>query len=462
MKHFDVVVLGAGSAGELIANDLASSGKSVALVEKLRVGGECAYVSCVPSKAMLKSAQVRDEAKNIVSFGGASLELELDSDADAFLTATHRRDQISENRDDSSAAANSIELGVNLFRGEGNFLNATTLRVNDDDISWSNLVLATGSHASIPDVQGIKDIEFWTSDVALSQTGLPKSVAIIGGGPVGCELAEIYAAFGTDTKLLQFGAQLADKEHPVIAEKLAENLEARGVSVQLNTNVVRLEKFLDQQTRVHLEDGTTIDVERVIVATGRKPTTSGFNLEVLELELEKSGALKVDEYCRAVGHTNIWAAGDVTGIAPYTHTANYQGMIIVNNIEKLSMPASYDAIPRAIYTNPPVVSVGKSFDFDAKTITVQAQNEISNTARYLTDGGPGGLVILVADRAKGILIGASAIGPRADDWMSEVVLAIHAKIPIRVLADLVHGFPTYGEVLTKPLRELAAMCNPDN
>lgn len=126
------------------------------------------------------------------------------------------------------------------------------------------------------------------------------------------------------------------------------------------------------------------------------------------------------------------------------------------------MPASYDAIPRAIYTNPPVVSVGKSFDFDAKTITVQAQNEISNTARYLTDGGPGGLVILVADRAKGILIGASAIGPRADDWMSEVVLAIHAKIPIRVLADLVHGFPTYGEVLTKPLRELAAMCNPDN
>jgi pyruvate/2-oxoglutarate dehydrogenase complex dihydrolipoamide dehydrogenase (E3) component len=149
MKHFDVVVLGAGSAGELIANDLASSGKSVALVEKLRVGGECAYVSCVPSKAMLKSAQVRDEAKNIVSYGAASLELELDSDADAFLTATHRRDQISENRDDSSAAANSIELGVNLFRGEGNFLNATTLRVSDVDISWSNLVLATGSHASI-------------------------------------------------------------------------------------------------------------------------------------------------------------------------------------------------------------------------------------------------------------------------------------------------------------------------
>lgn len=462
MKHFDVVVLGAGSAGELIANDLASSGKSVALVEKLRVGGECAYVSCVPSKAMLKSAQVRDEAKNIVSFGAASLEVKLDSDEDAYLTATHRRDQISENRDDSSAAASSIELGVNLFRGEGNFLNAKTLRVNDVDISWSNLVIATGSHASIPEVDGIKDVEFWTSDVALSQTVLPKSVAIIGGGPVGCELAEIYSTFGTDTKLLQFGKQLADKEHPVIAEKLAENLIAHGVSVQLNTNVVRLEKLPDQQTRVHLEDGTTIDVERVIVATGRKPTTSGFNLEALELELEKNSAVKVDEYCRAVGQENIWAAGDVTGIAPYTHTANYQGMIIVKNIEKLSTSASYDAIPRAIYTNPPVVSVGKSFDFDSNIEIVEAQNEISNTARYLTDGESNGLVILIADRVKGILIGASAIGPRADDWMSEIVLAIHAKIPVKVLADLVHGFPTYGEVLTKPLRELAEMCNPDS
>lgn len=461
MKHFDVVVLGAGSAGELIANDLASSGKSVALIEKLRVGGECAYVSCVPSKAMLKSAQVRDEAKNIVSFGAASLELELDSDSDAFLTATHRRDQISENRDDSSAAANSIELGVNLFRGEGNFLNATTLRVNDDDISWSNLVLATGSHASIPDVQGINDVEFWTSDVALSQTGLPKSVAIIGGGPVGCELAEIYATFGTDTKLLQFGAQLANKEHPVIAQKLAENLVARGVAVQLNTNVVRFEKLSDQQTRVHLEDDTTIDVERVVIATGRKPTTSGFNLEALDLELEDSGAIKVDEYCRAVGQTNVWAAGDVTGIAPFTHTANYQGQIVVENIQNLSRTASYDAIPRAIYTNPPVVSVGKSFDVDSKVEVVEAQNEISNTVRFLTDGGSDGLVILVADLIKGILVGASAIGPRADDWMSEVALAIHAKIPIRVLADLVHGFPTYGEVLTKPLRELAEMCNPE-
>jgi dihydrolipoamide dehydrogenase len=459
MKHFDVVVLGAGSAGELIANELAKSGSSVALVEKLRVGGECAYVSCIPSKAMLKSAQVRNEVKNLISFGAASLELDLDSDQSAYLTATRRRDLIAENRDDRDAANNAVKLGVNLFRGEGSFLDSKTLQVNDHKLSWTDLIVATGSHASVPQIDGIENVQFWTSDTALSQTALPKSMAIIGGGPVGCELAQIYSTFGTDTRLLQFDAQLVEKEHPLIAEKLAENLAAHGVSIHLNTNVVRLEELSDGQTRVHLENGTTMDVERVILATGRKPTTSGFNLEALELEMEKNGAVTVDEHCRAVGKTNVWAAGDVTGIAPFTHTANYQGQIVVDNIQNVPSTASYDAIPRAIYTNPPVVSVGKSFDPDSKSDFAQAHNEISNTARYLTDGGPDGLVILVADVSEGILVGASAIGPHADDWMTEMVLAIHAKIPISILAEVVHGFPTFGQVLEKPLRELAAKCS---
>lgn len=459
MKHFDVVVLGAGSAGELIANELAKSGKSVALVEKLRVGGECAYVSCVPSKAMLRSAYVRNEVKNLVSFGAASVKPDLDSDESAFSVAVARRDIIAEHRDDAGAAANSIKMGVTLFRGEGKFRDAMTLLVNDQELSWSDLVLATGSNASIPKIDGIEEVEFWTSDVALSRSELPKSVAIIGGGPVGCELAQIYSTFGTQTTLIQFDAQLVNKEHPLISKKLSENLTANGVLVQLKKNVVKLEKLQDLQTRVYLDNGTTLDVERVILAVGRKPTTSGFNLEALGLELEKSGAIKVDAHCRALGNTNVWAAGDVTGIAPYTHTANYQGQIVVDNIENLSRAARYDAIPRAIYTDPPVVSVGRSFDPDSTAEVVEAQNEISNTVRYLTDGGPDGLVILVADFAQGTLVGASAIGPHADDWMTEVVLAIHAKIPLTVLAEVVHGFPTFSEVLAKPLRELAAKLN---
>jgi len=459
MKHFDVVVLGGGSAGELIANELASSGKSVALIEKLRVGGECAYVSCVPSKAMLKSAQVRDEVKKLVSIGAASLEVTLDSEESAYLIAVERRDRISENRDDSAAAANAVKLGVNLIRGMGSFLNATTLLVNDTEITWSDLVLATGSHPSIPKIKGIEEIKFWTSDVALSQKERPKSVAIIGGGPVGCELSQIYMSFGVEATLVEFGTQLASKEHPLIAKKLAENLLAHGVSIRLNSNVVKVEKTPDQLTRVHLDDSSTIDVERVIFSTGRKPTTSGYNLEALGLELDKSGAIKIDEYCRAAGQSNIWAAGDVTGIAPYTHTANYQGQIVVDNIKKISRTASYNAIPRAIYTNPPVASVGRLIDPDSKFGFAEAQNEISTTVRFLTDGGADGLVILIADIDEGVLVGAAAIGPRADDWISEMVLAIHAKVPLNVLAEVVHGFPTFGEVMVKPLRELLSKCN---
>ena len=459
MKHFDVVVLGAGSAGELVANEVARSGISVALVEKLRVGGECAYVSCVPSKAMLKSARVRDEVKNLVSLGAASLEIDLDSNESAYLTAAQRRDRISENRDDSGAASDAIKLGVDLFRGEGSFSDSKTLTINDFELSWSDLVLATGSHPAIPEIDGIQKVKYWTSDEALSQNALPKSVAIIGGGPVGCELAQIYSSFGTDTKLLEFGEQLANKEHPLIAKKLAENLARQGVSIHLNSKVVRLEELSDQQTRVHLDDSTTIDVERVILAAGRTPTTTGFNIEALELEIGKNGAVSVDEYCRAVGKEHIWAAGDVTGIAPYTHTANYQGQIIIDNLKNLLRAASYDAIPRAIYTNPPVVSVGVSFNPDSQTNYAEAHNEISNTVRFITDGSPDGLIVLTADVGKGVLVGASAIGPHADEWMSEMVLAIHAKIPIDVLADVVHAFPTFGEVLAKPLRELAVKCD---
>ena len=457
MKHFDVVVLGAGSAGELIANDLASVGKSVAMIEKLRVGGECAYVSCIPSKAMLKSAQVRNLIKGATSVAAVSEDLKLDADDKAYAAAVSRRDRIAENRDDSGSAKNSAKAGVTLFRGEGRFSNVNTLVVNDEELSWSDLVIATGSHPTIPEVEGIAEVDYWTSDEALSQPKLPKSVAIIGGGPVGCELAEIYSSFGTKTSLLQFGPQLADREHPLVTQRLLENLSKRGVTILLNTEVVKLEK-LDGQVKVSLGDSSSVLVERVVIATGRKPTTDGMNLDGLGLEIDKNGALTVDEHCRAIGKTNIWAAGDVTGIAPFTHTANYQGHVVVENIKGNEKTASYVAIPRAIYTDPPVASVGQSVVPEDASNFAQAQNETSNTSRTLTDGSGGGLVVLTADISQGLLVGAAAIGAHADDWMSEMTLAIRAKIPLEVLCDVVHGFPTYGEVLEKPLRELAEIC----
>ena len=456
MKSFDVVVLGAGSAGELIANTLASAGKSVALIEKLRVGGECAYVSCMPSKSMLRSAKAREEAKHLLSLGGASKELVFDEDSIAFQTAAKRRDEIVHFRNDDQAAMHSQGLGVELFRGNGVITSATSLTVGEQEISWGDLVISTGSHASIPNIAGLEKIEYWTSDAALSAMEIPNSVLIVGGGPVGCELAQLFSRFGAGTTLVQFSDQLADKEEPDVAARLALNLQDGGVAIRLNTSVKRVELTAEGKTLVHLSDHTPIMVERLVIAAGRHPNTDGMNLEILGVIPSERGSLEVDEHCRVVGHAHIWAAGDVTGIAPFTHTANYQGRIVANNILRNAEIANYSAIPRAIYTDPPVASVGvrKMFKEDG---LITARVELSESSRNTTDSGEGVLLILTADADRGVLVGASAIGPHADEWMAELTLAIRAEVPLSILKDVVHAFPTFGSVVEKPIRELAEL-----
>ena len=461
MKHFDVVVLGAGSAGELIATTLARAGRSVALIEKLRVGGECAYVSCMPSKAMLRSAQVRNTAKKLVILGGASYPVELDDDFEAFNWAALRRDRIAEFRNDSSAAASAIKAGVALYRGTGIFTQENQISVGHDEISWTDLVLATGSSATIPKIDGLDDIEYWSSDDALSAPDRPKSVLIVGGGPVGCELSQLFSRFGSVTTLVQFSTQLAGKEDPEIVKRLTQNLKSDGVNILLNTNVLKVELTSDKNSLVHLSNGTTLTVERVIIAAGRHPNTANLNLDLIGVEVDEKGAVKVDEHCRVIGKPQVWAAGDVTGIAPFTHTANYQGRIIANNLLGLEQKADYSAIPRAIYTDPPVASVGRMHNPAKEDGLITARIELSQVSRTSTDGEDDGLLILTADPLIGVLVGAAAIGPHADEWMAEATLAIRAKIPLAVLCDVVHAFPTYGEAFEQPLRELANLAKHD-
>ena len=456
MRTFDVVVLGAGSAGESVAKNLAAAGKSVALVEKGRVGGECAYVSCMPSKAMLRSAQIRNIAKELPGFGAAVERAELGDSFAAFKIAANRRDQIAEHRNDDKAAASVQEAGVELFRGEGVFTGADCLRVNEDEITWKDLVIATGSKATIPDISGLSAISYWTSDQALSISEAPISLAIIGGGPVSCELAQIFSRFGTKTTIIEFTNQLAGAEPAEIASRLAANLRKDGVTILLNTEVAGAELIKDNKSRLTFANGNSLEFDQVIIATGRHPQTAGLDLSLLGISLGKKGELLIDEQCRVTGKKNIWAAGDVTAIAPYTHTANYQGKIICENILGGARKASYQAIPRAIYTDPPVARVGDLTGDLAGGEIATAKIEISEVSRNATDGSEGGLLMLTANLAKGVLIGASAVGPYADEWMSESALAIHAQVPLAVLEDLVHAFPTFGEALEGPIRDLLA------
>lgn len=458
MELFDVVVLGAGSAGESIAKSLAGAGRSVALVESLRVGGECPYVACMPSKAMLRSAEGRHDAGRLLDLGAASVAPALENPAAAYRAAVQRRDDISEHRDDARAAASAEQAGVTLVRGHGRVVRPGVVGADGRELGYTDLVLATGSAPITPDIEGLDRVPTWTSDQALSAQDRPASLLVLGGGAVGCELAQVHGGFGAAVTLVESGQQLAGKEEPSIAAALSDALRADGIDVRTGVGVERFELTGGGLARAHLSDGSSVEVERVLVATGRQPSTDGIGLDVLSIQLGDSGAVQVDDRCRAAGQEHIWAAGDVTGIAPYTHGANYQARIVVANLLGAQARADYRAIPRAIYTSPAVASVGMTQDeARGKGIdAVTAVMDVGEVARASTEGAGGGRLVLTADRGRAVLIGAAAIGPRADEWLAEATLAIRAEVPLAVLADVVHAFPTFGEAFEPPIRELAA------
>jgi pyruvate/2-oxoglutarate dehydrogenase complex dihydrolipoamide dehydrogenase (E3) component len=454
---FDVVVLGAGSAGEWVAGAVADAGRSVALLEKLRVGGECPYVSCIPSKAMLRSAHARAAARRVAVLGGASGPVRLGADRDAFRAAVHRRDDLSGQRDDSDAAASLQDRGVTLIRGSGRIAGPGHVDVGARALAYRDLVVATGSRPVIPPVDGLTDVPVWTSDQALSAADHPASVIILGGGAVGCELAQVYAGFGVEVTLVEPAGQLAGDEEPDLARELGQVLREAGVSVRTGASAARAKPTPAGTACVVLQDGSAVEADRVILAAGREPVTSDLGLEAIGVTVQDTGAISVNDHCRVPGQEHVWAAGDVTGIAPYTHGANYQGRIVSDNLLGGSATANYTAIPRVIYTDPPLAAVGltESQAREAGLDVAVAAMDLHELARTSTDGSAGGRLILVADRTRGVLVGAAAIGTGADDWISEASVAIRGQVPVRVLADVVHPFPTNAQAYEIPLRELA-------
>jgi pyruvate/2-oxoglutarate dehydrogenase complex dihydrolipoamide dehydrogenase (E3) component len=462
MEHLDAIVLGAGSAGAAVARRLAKAGLSVVLVEPARVGGECPFVSCMPSKALLRSAQFRHLAGRDRELGATSASATPDEDGSAFALAVRRRDEIVHHRDDSAKTKELEDLGVRVLRGRGKVARPGVVVVDGIEYGYVDLVVSTGSSPVWPPVEGLDTVATWTSDQALVSSQRPESMIILGGGPVGCELAQVYVRFGTRVTLVDGASGLLGPEEPSIAKRLADVLETDGVDLRLSTQVIGAESGPDG-VRLRLDTGSILDSERVLVAAGRSPNTSQIGLETLGIQ-ECDGGLDIDETCRVRGHRNMWAAGDVTAVAPYTHTANYQAEIIATNIlgsrERTNprgeqIVADYRAIPRAVYTDPAVASVGmhEATAMKRGIDTVTASLELEDLARSRADGD-GGRVVLTADRSRSILIGAAAIGPHADEWIGEAALAIHAEVPLSVLVQLVHLFPTYSEVYGRLFRDL--------
>ncbi|MGP4023990.1 dihydrolipoyl dehydrogenase family protein [Actinomadura sp. 3N407] len=434
--HYDAVVLGGGTAGELVASGLARAGRDVALVEKRLVGGESPYFACVPSKSLLLSAR-----------RGETWEM-----------ALARRDVLAGHRGDDPAVARMAEAGVTVLRGRGHVAEPGLIEVDGAGHGFDDLVVCTGSEPVIPPVDGLADVPLWTSDEALSVPDLPRRLVILGGGPVGCEMAQVYASFGSQVSIVEASGRLLTAEAPFAGEVLADALRRMGVDLRLGAGPGHAGRK-DTGLRLWLSDGGALDADRVLVAAGRRPRVEGIGLENLGVPVSPGHGVPVDDTCRvASGTGRVWAAGDVTGIARTTHAARYQAQVALSNLLGRRREADYRAVPRVVYTTPTVYSVGISprqaaeLGIDLHT----AGYDLAATARAAVEADERGRVELYADRSRGLLVGAAAAGLYAEEWMSEIALAIRAETPLSLLTDVVHAFPTYGESVEAPLRELAA------
>ena len=454
VRRFDVVVLGAGSAGETVAGGLADDGRSVALVSDGLVGGECPYVACMPSKALLRSASVRALASRAVDLGATSGRLDLGDPVAAYARAVARRDEIVEHLDDSAAAEALVARGVTLIRGRGVVTAPGEVQVEGEVLAWEDLVLATGSRPVVPPIEGLDDVDWWTSDEALTSPERPGRLAVLGGGPVGCELGQVYARFGSEVTIIEAGAALLSGEEPEVSAAITAALEGEGLVVRCGSEVTAVEPIAGGGVRAHVQGAPPVEADRLLVVTGRRPNVDDIGLEVLGID---PSSLEVDDRCRVVGAPNVWAAGDVNGVAPYTHTANHQAGVVLAGLAGKDEVDDRRAIPRCVYTEPSVAAVGstRAQAEEAGVDVACATFDPAETARAASDAaGGGGVVVLVADRARSVLVGAGLVGPNADEWLGQLTLAIRAEVPLAVLADVVQAFPTYSEALTPPLRAL--------
>lgn len=452
MDRYDVVIVGAGAGAKMIWGSV--PGRSVAVVEQSLVGGECPFFACVPSKAMLRAAHVWLTAGTGQWAGMLPGRV---PGPDAYREAVRRRERIVRGRDDTLNATALAKAGATLLRGTGRIARTGVIEVSGMEVGYGALVLNTGSAPVRPDVPGFDEIVVWTSDQALSTDVFPRTAIVLGGGPVGCELAHLFVSFGTVVTVVQRADRLVPREDSETCAALLTLLGRNGVDVRLNTEISAAEPTADG-AQVTLNSGDVLGTDVVILAAGRRPRSANLGLDVVGAHLGQDGAVRTDSRCRVVGAEDVWAIGDVTGLAPFTHTAHYQGRVVAANLSGRDTSANYDAIPRAVYTDPVFASVGHTqasahaADIDA----VIATASMDQAVRSATEGEPAGWLRLLADRASGVVVGASAMGGHAEEWISEVSMMIRAQVPVDVAKDTVHPFPTFSEILEIPLWELAS------
>jgi pyruvate/2-oxoglutarate dehydrogenase complex dihydrolipoamide dehydrogenase (E3) component len=441
--EFDVICIGGGTVSEGVASKLRGTGITLAVIECDKVGGECPYWGCIPSKTLLRSAVVLAEAGRARALAASRVEWDVDFDKIA-----ERANFMARYTDDTKAAESLVEQGATLIRAEGHLVGPTTVMVGDRRLTARRgIVIGTGTSALIPPIPGLESVPYWTNREATLTRALPKSLLVLGSGPVGAELAMAFAQFGTAVRVIEALDRPIPAEEPEASIELAKAFESSGVAVSLGAKAVAAEATADGVS-VRLETGESFTAATLLVAVGRRPKLFGFDLAAAGLSTTEKGWIKVDG-ATLLAAPGIWAGGDITGIGAFTHLSWYHGQVIGAQLRGDSAVADHRAIPRVTFTDPEIASVGLSEERARRQLGgVRTVCEDSgNGTRGYINGPPGGVIKLIADMERGVLVGALVVGPRAGEMIAELTLAIRAEVPLAVLADTLHAFPTFSRDL---------------
>ncbi|WP_374967723.1 dihydrolipoyl dehydrogenase family protein [Terrabacter sp. BE26] len=449
---FDVIVIGLGPGGELVAGTLAERGLRVLAVDRNLVGGECPYWGCIPSKMMVRAADALAEARRVEGLAGSVREVQ----PDWSVVAKRIREEATDNWNDQAAVDRLTGKGATFLRGTGRITGPGSVDVDGTAYAATRgVVVDPGTTPAVPPIDGLSDTPYWTNHEIIEAAELPASLVVLGGGAIGCELGQVMARFGVKVTIVESAERILAHEEPEASGKLLDAFETDGITVRAGVRAERVTHDGSAFT-VTLADGSTLEAERLLVATGRRADPAAVGLDTVGVPADSRTA-PVDERCRVTD--GVWAIGDITGKGAFTHVSMYQAGIVIRDVlGEDGPPAEYAALPRVTFTDPEVGAVGMTES--------QAREQLANVTVGVTQLGEttrgwiaraDGLIKVVADADRGVLVGATTMAPAGGEVLGALAVAVHGEVPIDRLRSMIYAYPTLHRGIEAALGQLGRL-----